>query len=178
MTGIWRDDTISAETQSIVERTGIARLDRPPKLARSPRATGWDTAATTTDVPELNGLRATGAIIRDSWLRDPDGALVLRVAASDPDLVRRVLALFCLIGYASSPADTLTRTSLASRMDSPRITRTGYSRAGRRETWTTTVGPFAQLARVTDHLADFADTLPTGLLQLIPTITPAPRPVD
>jgi hypothetical protein len=42
-------------------------------------------------IPEPPSLRASGAIVRDQWLRASRGARVLIVAASDVDLVERVL---------------------------------------------------------------------------------------
>jgi hypothetical protein len=67
-----------------LKRTSGAPVDQTPG--------GWDVAVQSRDVQGLEQLRATEDIVRDSWLREAGGALVLRVAAADVDAVARVLA--------------------------------------------------------------------------------------
>jgi hypothetical protein len=103
------------------------------------------------------------------------GARVLIVAASDVDLVERVLGprlprRLCVVASRYS----------AEQVRDVEATFTARHRQWQFESWATggldhDGQPFAwaELMRVTDELADWADTLPDGLLELRPSMTPA-----
>jgi hypothetical protein len=172
VTGVWRDDTIYVDSQGTVDRP--VQIERP-SLACSPPIDGWDTDATSTDVPELEFLRASGAIVCDGWFQDVSGALLLRVAASDVQLVNRVLG----------PRLPRRLCVVASRFTAEEVRRVQEGFDAHHHEWlfeTWSVGnldaegqpfAFAELLRVTDHLANWADTIPDGLLDLRPTMIPA-----
>lgn len=170
---VWRDDTITAERQTPVERTvGTYDLHH---LACAPPPGGWDTGTSTTEFPKLEDLRASGAIVMDSWLREEGGALVLRVAAHDVARVNRVLGpllprRLCVTASRYS-ADDLRNVEAAFH---------SHGREWLLETWATRnltadgqPHATAEPLRVSDDLAEWADRLPEGLLHLTPTITPA-----
>jgi hypothetical protein len=118
-------------------------------------------------------LRASGAIVRDQWWCTSGGAVVLIVAASDVDLVERILG----------PRLPRRLCVVASRYSADQVHEVEAKFAARSREWqleSWSVGgldqdgqpyAFAELMRVTDDLADWADTLPDGLLQLRPSMT-------
>jgi hypothetical protein len=120
-------------------------------------------------------LRASGAIVRDHWQQTSSGAVVLIVAAGDVDLVERILG----------PRLPRRLCVVASRYSADQVRDVEATFAIRHEEWQFeswgTEGldqdgqpyAFADFMRVTDDLADWADTLPDGLLRLQPTMTPA-----
>jgi hypothetical protein len=173
VTGIWQDETIRVDGQGTVAYP--ARRYRefvPPGTAP---VGGWDTVATSHHVPELPSLRASGAIVRDHWQQTSSGAVVLIVAAGDVDLVERILG----------PRLPRRLCVVASRYSADQVRDVEATFAIRHEEWQFeswgTEGldqdgqpyAFADFMRVTDDLADWADTLPDGLLRLQPTMTPA-----
>jgi hypothetical protein len=171
VTGVWRDDTIYVDGQGTVDRPKQIE----PRLPCAPPVGGWDTGATSTHVRGLESLRASGAIVCDSWLCDVSGAVVLRVAASDVQLVNRVLGRrlprrLCVV---------------ASRFSAAEVRRVQGGFDAHHQEWLFEVWsgvhvdaegqPFAwaELLRVTDGLANWADTIPNGLVELRPTMIPA-----
>jgi len=173
VTGIWQDETIRVDDQGTV--TYPARSHRefvPPCPAP---AGGWDPVATSTRVPELQSLRASGAIVRDQWWCTSGGAVVLIVAASDVDLVERILG----------PRLPRRLCVVASRYSADQVHDVEAKFATRHQEWQFETwgargldqdgqpNAFAGLMRVTDDLADWADTLPDRLLDLRASMTPA-----
>jgi hypothetical protein len=172
VTGIWQDETIRVDDQGTVSYPAQSHRELVPPCAAP--IGGWDRLASANHVPELQSLRASGAIVRDQW-RWTGGALVLVVAASDVDLVERILG----------PRLPRRLCVVASRYSADQVHDVEAKFATRHREWqfeTWGAGgldqdgqpyAFAELMRVTDDLADWADTLPDGLLDLRVSMTPA-----
>lgn len=173
VTGIWQDQTIRVDGQGTVSYPARNHGDFVPPCAAP--GGGWDAVVISKHVPELQSLRASGAIVRDHWLRTPGGAVVLIVAASDVDLVERILR----------PRLPRRLCVVASRYSADQVREVEATFAACHRDWQFEVWgaegldhdgqpyAFAELMRVTDDLAEWADTLPDGLLQLRPSMTPA-----
>jgi hypothetical protein len=173
VTGIWRDGTIRVDDQGTVTYPAQSHRDFVPPCAAP--VGGWDTLASSNHVPELQSLRASGAIVRDQWWCTSGGAVVLIVAASDVDLVERILR----------PRLPRRLCVVASRYSADQVHDVEAKFATRHREWQfETWGAagldqdgqpyaFAEITRVTDDLADWADTLPDGLLDLRASMTPA-----
>ena len=179
VTGVWDGKaTISVEKQTPVERDWKRRHFHIPC---PPPDGGWDPAPTADDphevpeVPELETLRASGAIALDIWVHEPGGAHVLIVAATDVELVRSVLGprltrRLCIIASRYSAAHVReVEDVLHSRF------RDWGLQSSRPHGLADDGQPHAEasLVRVTDELATWADNLPDGLLELHPVMTPA-----
>jgi len=113
--------------------------------------------------------------VRDQWRSTSGGAVVLIVAASDVDLVERISRprlprRLCVVASRYS-ADQVrdVEATFATRH------RSGSSSSGGRAGSIKTVSrtPSPNSCGVTDDLADWADTLPGGLLELRPSMTPS-----
>jgi len=173
VTGTWHDETIRVDDQGTVSYPARSHREFVPPCAAP--VGGWDALGSSTDIPELESLRASGAIVRDRWRHMSGGAVVLIVAASDVDLVERILGRrlprrLCVV---------------ASRYSADQVHEVEARFATRHRDWQFEVWgaggldqdgqpyAFAELMRVTDDLADWADTLPDGLLELRPSMTPA-----
>ena len=173
VTGIWQDETIRVDDQGTV--TYPAQSHREFVAPCAAPVGGWAPVATSDHVPELQSLRASGAIGRDQWWCTSGGAVVLIVAASDVDLVERILG----------PRLPRRLCVVASRYSADQVHDVDAKFATRHREWqleTWGAGgldqdgqphAFAELMRVTDDLADWADTLPDGLLELRASMTPA-----
>jgi hypothetical protein len=173
VTGIWQDETISVDDQGTVARPAWSHREFVPPCAAP--VGGWDPLASSDAIPELESLRASGAIVGDQWLRTSRGARVLVVAAGDVDLVARILG----------PRLPRRLRVVASRYSADHVRDVEDTFAARNREWqfeTWLAGgldhdgqPYAcaELLRETDDLADWADTLPDGLLQLRQSMTPA-----
>jgi hypothetical protein len=173
VTGIWQDETIRVDDQGPVTYPAQSHREFVPPCAAP--VGGWDTLASSNHVPELQSLRASGAIVRDEWRCTSGGAVVLIVAASDVDLVERILG----------PRLPRRLCVVASRYSADQVRDVEAMFATRHRQWRfESWGPggldhdgqphaFAELMRVTDDLADWADTLPDGLLELRASMTPA-----
>lgn len=169
--GVWHDDVIGLESWS------AAPAPRPqgPLLALPAPPGGWDTSTDDHHIEDAAQLRDSGLIVRESWLRTPEGALVLRVAAADPDAVEIVLGprlpgRLCVVRSRYSKAQVDDVESMVDR----------HAQDWGFEHWSTgNLDPWCQphadasLTRVGDDLAAWADTLPEGLLTLDPAIVPA-----
>lgn len=171
--GVWRDDSITVEAQEPVpwsRRTRGKRLF----LGAAPGG-GWDNSEQSTNVESLQELRDAGQIVRDEWLRTGNGALILRVAASDVDAVEAVLA----------PQLPRRRYVVKSRYTAAQLHEVEAMFAAHYDQWgfesfscvnlDARCQPYAEatLTRVSRDLAEWADTLPDGLLALTPAMTPA-----
>jgi hypothetical protein len=172
VTGPWRDDKITVEIQTPVPRPTLSHRSH---LACDPPPGGWDTGSNTTRFPELEDLRASGVIVVDSWLREEGGALVLRVATQDIALVNHVLGPLL-------PRRLCVTASRYTAEDIQGIEAafTAHYREWLLEIWrpknlTANGQPYAEaeLIRVTQSIAEWADSLPEGLLRLRPIMTPA-----
>jgi len=173
VTGIWQDETVRVDDQGTVTYPALSHREFVPPCAAP--VGGWDPVATSDHVPELQSLRASGAIVRDQWWCTSGGAVVLIAAACDVDLVERILGprlprRLCVVAsrYSADQVRDVVDTFAA------------RSREWRFESWSAggldhdgQPYAFAELVRVTDDLADWADTLPDGLLELRPSMTPA-----
>ncbi|MEO8748962.1 MAG: hypothetical protein ABI384_01075 [Allobranchiibius sp.] len=126
-------------------------------------------------MPELESLRASGAIAADWWMCEDGGAIVLIVAAVDVEHVHAVLGprlprRLCVVASRYS-ADHVREVREMLGSHGPDWGLQIYSPAG--------LGadgqPHAEadLLRVSDDIADWVDTLPDGLLELRPIMTPA-----
>lgn len=171
--GVWRDDTISVETQSPLP-SPAARV-REPLFTLPPPVGGWNVEEQSMDIQGREELRAAGAILRDGWLRDDSGALLLRVAAADVDAVERVLAeQLPRRLYVVQSRYTAGQLREVEDMFAAHANEWGF------EAWSSKgmdpqCQPYADviLTRVNRQLAAWADTLPAGLLTLHPAMTPA-----
>jgi len=173
VTGIWQGETISVDDQGSVAYPARSYYEFGPPCAAP--VGGWDPVATSDRLPELQSLRASGAIVRDQWRSTSGGAVVLIVAASDVDLVERILG----------PRLPRRLCVVASRYSADQVRDVEATFATRHREWQFELWgaggldqdgqpyAFAELMRVTDDLADWADTLPGGLLELRPSMTPS-----
>jgi hypothetical protein len=173
VTGGWDGETITVQQQAVVRRPDwVAPTFRPPC---PPPDGGWDTTAEHRAVPELESLRASGAIAVDRWMCEDGGAVVLIVAASDVELVHAVL----------DPRLPRRLCVIASRYSTEHVREVRDVLRGRGYEWGVQIcspaglaadgqpHAHADLLRVSDDIADWADTLPDGLLDLRPIMTPA-----
>jgi hypothetical protein len=171
--GVWRDDVIVVEAQSPVPWP--AREGPEPLFTLPAPPGGWNVADHSRDIHGLAALRTSGKIVRDGWLRDDSGALLLRIAASDVEAVERVLApqlprRLCVVQSRYTTAQLREVES----MFATHAIEWGFE-AWSYESMDSECQPFADatLTRVSTDLAAWADTLPDGLLALHPTMTPA-----
>jgi hypothetical protein len=171
--GRWHDDVITVDAQEPVPW--------PPKTTPEPLFTGaqpaggWDSSEQSTDVDGLQQLRDIGLIVRDGWLRTDNGALVLRVAASDVGAVEAVLA----------PQLPRRRYVVRSRLTAAQLREVEQMFAAHRNEWgfdssscqglDSQCQPYAEatLTHVSPDLAVWADSLPDDLLTLTPAMKPA-----
>jgi hypothetical protein len=173
VTGVWQDETIRVDDQGTVAYPVQRHREFGPPCAGP--VGGWDTVASSDRVSELRSLRAGGAIVRDQWRCTSGGAVVLIVAAGDVDLVERILG----------PRLRRRLCVVASRYSAEQVRDVEATFATRHREWQFEICgaagldhvgqpyAFAELMRVTGDLADWADTLPDGLLELRPSMTPA-----
>lgn len=172
--GVWRDDVISVETQNPVTRPA-APVTSPLRVTLPAPCGGWDVTDQSTDIAGLEELRASGTIVRDVWWREHNGALVLRVAASDVGAVERVLAWQLprrlYVVHSRYSADQLREVQ---DMFAAHRAEWGIE-VSSHQNLDTQCQPYADamLTRVSADLAAWADTLPDGLLTLHPAMTPA-----
>jgi hypothetical protein len=173
VTGVWQDDTITVTAQTTFSNSGGRLRSFVPPC--QPPAGGWDLDESVNEIPELEWLRSSGAVLGDQWLREPGGARVLIVAATDVDAVTGVLGSLlprrvCVVASRFGAAHVReVRSVFAAR-----------AREWGFEFWSSgsldeAGQPYAHasLLRVTDQLASWVDTLPEGLITLAPSITPA-----
>jgi hypothetical protein len=178
ITGIWLGDAIEVRSQSAAGRPLPAAPQWtvppcPPPAGGWPRATPYGSLEF-----DLGDLTATGAAVTVTTFRPSAEQTVLVVAAGDIDAVTAVL-LPQLPGQLCVVPSRWTRAQL----DAVRahFDRRGGDLAldiwGERTDERGQSSVEVQLLRVTARLADWADTLPEGLLTLVPSLTPAaPQP--
>jgi hypothetical protein len=171
--GVWDGIAITVDEQAPVHQPRhVPPTFRPPC---APPTEGWDRTTSSRDVPELEGLRASGAIAADCWMREDGGAVVLIVAATHVELVHSALGprlprRLCVVAsrYSAEHVREVHEVLNAPARDwGLQIwSAAGLDQDGQPHA-------HAELVRVTDDLAAWADTLPDGLLDLRPTIIPA-----
>jgi hypothetical protein len=169
--GVWHEDVIDVEAQAAVAwpTTTRSSFTLPAPVG------GWDVDSQSQNVEGLEALRATGAIVRDGWLRERSGAVVLRVAASDVDAVQEALSLQ-LPRRMYVVQSRYTRAQLREVED----VFSAHAREWGFENWSDQgldeqCQPYADvmLTRVSTGMASWAETLPAKLLTMHPAMTPA-----
>ena len=171
--GVWRDDTIFVEAQSPVPSPAPQRP--APSFTLPAPVGGWNVEDQFQEIQGLEELRAAGTIVRDGWLRDDSGALLLRVAAADVDAVERLLA-----GQLPRRLCVVQSRYSAGQLREVADMFAAHAKEWGFEAWSyqsmdAQCQPYADviLTRVNGELATWADTLPDGLLTLHPAMTPA-----
>lgn len=171
--GVWDGTAISVDEQAPVRQP----RHRPPTFRPpcAPPAGGWNRTTASRKMPELEGLLASGAAAAVRWLREDSGAVVLIVAATDVELVRSVLGprlpgRLCVVASRYRP-EQIREVEQMLHAHARDCGLQIWSAAGLDQDGQ--LHAHAELVRVTDELAAWADTLPDGLLDLHPTITPA-----
>jgi hypothetical protein len=173
--GTWRGDVIEVEQQSpeIPNTAPIPHWTDPPC---QPPPGGWPRSVEENPPDlDLGDLESSGAIVTRVAFRPSADQLVVVIAATDIDAIIRQVApqlpnRLCVIPSRFTREQLAeVRRVLAAHTSDWRLQ--GYGAGGVDDD----AQPFAHAEpfRVTDELADWADTLPEGLLRLCPTLTPA-----
>lgn len=171
--GTWRDESIDVEEQSpdIPAREPSAKRTDPPC---PPPPGGWRHGALAFDL-DYGDLESSGAMVHRVVFRPSADQEVLAVAATDIDAVTRQLSpqlpnQLCLV------PSRFTRAQLAEVRDvwlahwrEWRLESFGTGSADPHAQPFATAEPF----RVTAQMAEWAETLPEGLLRLNPALRPA-----
>jgi hypothetical protein len=169
--GTWRDESIEVEEQSSelpAREPSAARTDPPCP----PPPGGWRRDALPWD-PDLGDLRSSEVIVHPVVFRPSADQEVLVIAATDVDAVTRQLSKYLPDQLCVVPS-RFTRAQLDEVRDVLRA-----RRDWRLESFGTgsdaQAQPFitAELFRVTAEIAEWADSLPEGLLRLRPALSPA-----
>ncbi|MEV0793596.1 hypothetical protein [Kribbella sp. NPDC050459] len=172
--GIWRDQIIEVEAQTteIPAPEPLAQWTDPP--CPPPRG-GWRRDVVTFELDfDLGDLRASGAIVNQVIFRPSLDQEVLVVAATDVDEAIRRLSPKLPNQLCVVPS-RFTRAQIDELYDVLHA----HWRAWRLESFGTGADaqaqPFVMVEpfRVTAEMAEWADTLPEGLLRLRPAISPA-----
>ncbi|WP_432890605.1 hypothetical protein ACQPYH_13135 [Kribbella sp. CA-245084] len=170
--GIWRDESIEVEAVSAETPAPEPRaLWREPPCPPPPG--GWRRGVVELDI-DLRGLEPAGEVVHPVIFRPSEDQEVLVVAATDVDAVTRLLApklpgQFCVV------PSRFTRAQIDEVYDVLHA----HWREWRIESFGTGSDAQAQpfipvsLFRVTTDTAEWADTLPEGLVRLDPTLSPA-----
>lgn len=172
--GIWRGDAIDVESQSseAPSRPSSPRWEQPPC---APPRDGWPHGKQDERLrPQFGDLESSGAVVATVQFRPSRDQVVLAVAATDVDTAIRRLA-------PQLPNRLYVVRSHFSRDQLDQVGRalTAHADQWRLEVWGSEIDaqaqPFthAKLFRVTPDLADWADTLPGGLLRLEPSLARA-----
>ncbi|WP_329482233.1 hypothetical protein OG555_08390 [Kribbella sp. NBC_01484] len=170
--GTWRDESIEVEEQSpdIPAREPRADFTDPPC---PPPPGGWRHDALVFGL-DYGDLASSGAMVTRVIFRPSAGQEVLVVATTDVDAVTQQLSPQLQNQLCVVPS-RFTRAQL----DEVRDVLLARWREWRIETFDTRADaqaqPFirAELFRVTAEMADWADSLPDGLLRLRPALSPA-----
>jgi hypothetical protein len=180
ITGIWLGDTIEVKSQS---PAGPFHAAPPPGSSREwitppcpPPSGGWPRGKPNQSLDfDLGDLQTSGAAVTVVTYRPSPEQAVLVVAASDIDAVQTALRpqlpdRLCVVPSRWTQA----------QLDEVRARFDHHHEDWALDTWGKTIDEHAQpfievhLLRVTAELADWADTLPDGLLKLVPALTPVP----
>lgn len=170
--GTWRDESIEVEAQSpdIPAREPSADCTDPPC---SPPPRGWRHDALVYDL-DYGDLESSGALVTRVIFRPSPDQEVLVVATTDLDAVTRQLSpqlpdQLCVVPsrFTRAQLDEVDDILLA------------HWREWRVESFSTSADAQAQPSitaqpfRVTPEMAEWADSLPAGLLRLRPALSPA-----
>lgn len=172
--GTWRDESIEVEElwPDIPAPESFAKKTDPPC---PPPPGGWrrDALAWNLDFDTAD-LESSGAIVHQVIFHPSADQEVLVVAAADVDTVARLLSphfpdQLCVVPsrFSRAQLDEL-RDVLRTRRREWRLETFGTGSDEQAQPFIT-----AQLFRVTADIADWADTLPEGLLRLCPALSPA-----
>jgi hypothetical protein len=172
--GTWRDESIEVGAQSpeIPAREPIPDWTDPPC---PPPPGGWEHGVAVGNLHfHIGDLESSGAMVTRVIFRPSADQEVLVVAATDIDAVTRQLSLTLPNQLCVVPS-RFTRDQL----DEVRDVLLAHSQDWRLESFSTGgadehAQPFttAEPLRVTAEMAEWADTLPEGLLRLDPAIRP------
>ncbi len=173
--GIWHGDSIEVEEQSpdIPSFSGPILHRNPPC---PPPTGGWPRSAEQDPPdPDLGDLESSGALVTLVAFRPSADQIVVVVAATDIDAVTRKLApqlpnRLCVVESRFTRAQLgNVRNVLTTHWRDWRLEKFAIGGADEQ------AQPFADAApfRVTTELAQWADTLPAGLLRLYPLLLPA-----
>ncbi|WP_427895783.1 hypothetical protein ACQHIV_18035 [Kribbella sp. GL6] len=173
--GRWRDESIEVDEQSPETPRRRPTVDRtnPPC---PPPPDGWRRDAEIWRLHvNVDDLKSSGAIVHMVIFRPSKNQEVLVVAATDVDAVTRQLSRR-LAGQLCVVHSRFTRAQL----DEVRDVLSAHWQEWHLETFGTGHAdeqgqPFAEAepCRVTNEMAEWADTLPDGLLRLSPILIPA-----
>jgi hypothetical protein len=180
ITGIWLGEAIEVQSQSPAgpPPRALPNWTTPPC---PPPAGGWPRGTRDENlVFDLGDLPTSGAAVTAGTFRPSPEQAVLVVAASDIDAVKTVLQpqlpeRLCVVPsrWTRAQLDEV-RARFHDHWDDWALDSCGEPADEHGQ-------PFIEvhLVRVTAELADWADTLPDGLLKLVPLLTPLPatRPV-
>jgi hypothetical protein len=174
ITGIWLGDAIEVLSQSPAGPPAVARPQWTTPPCPAPPG-GWPRGDTDDNLDfDLGNLQSRGAAVTAVLFRPSSEQTVLVVAASDIDAVTAVLQPQ-LPGRLCIVPSRWTRAQL----DAVHARFTEHWQDWALDTCGEGADEHAQafivveLLRVTAELADWADTLPDGLLTLRPSLTPA-----
>ncbi|MET9274765.1 hypothetical protein [Kribbella sp. NPDC003557] len=170
--GIWRDESIEVEEQSSeapAQEPSAARTNPPCP----PPPGGWRRDVLPWD-PDFGDLRSSEVIVHAVVFRPSADQEVLVIAATDVETATRQLSKYlpdqlCLVPsrFTRAQLDEV-RDVLRAKWWEWRLESSGTSSDAHAQPFIRT-----QLFRVTPELAEWADSLPEGLLHLRPSITPA-----
>jgi hypothetical protein len=173
--GTWRDENIEVTAQwpEIPDREPIPDWTDPPC---PPPPGGWPYGVAVGNLQfHIGDLESSGAIVTRVLFRPSPAQVVLVIAATDIDAVTRQLAphlpnQLCVVPSRFT-RDQLNevRDVLIAHWQDWRLESFSTGGADEHAQPFTTAEPF----RVTAELTDWADTLPDGLLRLLPAIRPA-----
>lgn len=175
--GMWRDGSIEVESFSgEIPRPESRAIWREPPCPPPPG--GWRHGVVDLDL-DLRALEPPGEVVHPVIFRPSEGQEVLVVAATDVDAVTRLLSpklpgQFCVV------ASRFTRAHIDEVYDVLH----SHWREWRIESFGTGSDAQAQvlipvsLFRVTADAAEWADTLPEGLVRLEPTLSPADTSIN
>ncbi|GAA1579387.1 MULTISPECIES: hypothetical protein [Kribbella] len=173
--GRWGDESIEVDGQSPETPRWRPRTDRsiPPC---PPPPDGWRRDAEIWELgPDADDLEASGTIVHKAIFRPSENQEVLVVAATDVDAVTRQLSRhlpdqLCVVQsrFTRAQLDGV-RDVLLARWQEWRLETIGTGHSDAQGQPFATAEPF----RVPAAMAEWADTLPEGLLQVSPTIVPA-----
>lgn len=185
ITGIWLGDAIEVESQSPAGRLHAAP---PPGTAREwttppcpPPDGGWPRGKPNQNLDlDLGDLQTSGAAVTVVTFRPSPEQAVIVVAATDIHAVETVLRpqlpdRLCVVPSRWTPA----------QLDEAQAHFDHHHADWALDTWGKSADEHAQpfievhLLKVTAEIAGWADTLPDGLLKLVPSLTPLPatRPI-
>ncbi|MEV5960985.1 hypothetical protein AB0L70_04430 [Kribbella sp. NPDC051952] len=172
--GIWRDESIDVEERSPDRPAREPRAHRKNPPCPPPRG-GWRRGVEAWNLDfDTSDLESSGVIVHQAIFRPSADQEVLVVAATDVDAVTRQMAphfpdQLCVVPSRFTRGQLEdVRDVLHARWREWRVESFGTGSDAQAQPFIT-----AQLFRVTAEIADWADTLPEGLLRISSALTPA-----